>query len=191
MGNSPDAFGKPLYSDGFNLPGDIAAAVEFADEFANVRRGTNTERQSAPPTKLRDGMLWVETDTGAIYEWRTATGWRIVHAPDTGWKPVGSLVTGWTVQAGDTFDYRVVGQVLFFRGRLNATTAAPQLNILTNPLPAAVRPGADSPRFVGVTGGGGQSYVVVIAANGQLNVYKGSNSVLNLPGEGFGGIPVG
>ncbi|MFK4760291.1 hypothetical protein ACI3KS_05085 [Microbacterium sp. ZW T5_45] len=91
MGNTLNAYGKPVYTDAFNLPLDLQAAVDFADEFANVRRGTSAQRQALVSGKRRAGMLWVETDTGSIYRCDNALAWVLVVEPEL--RP-GSVVGG-------------------------------------------------------------------------------------------------
>lgn len=123
----------------------------------------------------------------ATYLW-TGTAWQVT---DTGWVTLGALASGWTVQSPDTADYRVLNNVLYLRGRLNATTGAAQSPILNTPLPTIARPAVDVPKLIGVTGGTAALFVTVVSAAGNLNCFKGSNAVGNLPLEGLGGIPVG
>lgn len=123
--DSTDAYGKPLFNDVFALPSDLQAAADYTDEFANVRRGNSTDRQSLPAGKRRDGMLWVESDTGSVYGWRDATGWMPVVVADTGWKTL-TLTTGWSVYLGETPKWRVKSGILFMSGRIQAAAGVGQ-----------------------------------------------------------------
>lgn len=77
MGNTKNTYGKPVFDDVYSFPQDTQDAVDFADEFANVRVGTSAERQSLPSGKQRPGMLWSETDTGMVYRSDGAGAWTI------------------------------------------------------------------------------------------------------------------
>lgn len=76
MGNTTNAYGKPVFDDSYDFPEDTNDLAGFADTFANVRRGTASDRTSLLPGQIRDGMLFLETDTGLIWEYTTAGGWR-------------------------------------------------------------------------------------------------------------------
>src|SRR5690606_24978174 len=91
MGNTKNAFGKPIFDDIYTFPQDSQDAVDFADEFANARRGTSAERQALPVGKQRDGMLWIESDTGAVWQSAGSGAWRVVVAPLVAYTPT---VTG-------------------------------------------------------------------------------------------------
>lgn len=98
MGYTRNGYGKPDYDDTYSFPQDSQAAVDFADEFANVRRGTSAERQSAPAAKRRIGSLWIETDTGTTYidtgEWKLwSKGWTNFNPAISGFTLVGGAFT--------------------------------------------------------------------------------------------------
>ncbi|OJU41828.1 MAG: hypothetical protein BGN97_03765 [Microbacterium sp. 69-10] len=81
MGNTKDAYGKPVFDDVYGFPQDAQDNADFADEFANVRRGTSVERQALASGKRRDGMLFVESDTGMVYVSRAGGAWQRVAGP--------------------------------------------------------------------------------------------------------------
>lgn len=189
MGNTKNTEGKRIFDDVYSFPQDSQDLADDIYEIGNARVGSSAERQSFPPGRVKVGMLWSETDTGALYK-RSASGWERIWE-DTGWQPLGGLATGWSVQGGDLAGYRVLSGVLYLRGRLDATAAATQLNILNTPLPVNARPYQDTPLMIGTTGGSGGSFVTLVQPSGQISCYKGSNTVNNLPLNAFGGIPVG
>ena len=79
MGFSLNPAGEPVFSDTFNLPGDLTAAVDYAKTFAYARGGTSVERQALPAAQRKTGMLWSETDTPLV--WRdhgTTLGWKLL-----------------------------------------------------------------------------------------------------------------
>lgn len=85
MGFTLDSYGKPAFSDPFNLPGDLQAGADFTDLYANVRSGTAAGRSELLPAQRRVGMIWVETDTGIPYM-DTVTGWVALGAKFIGIK---------------------------------------------------------------------------------------------------------
>jgi len=189
MGHTTDSFGKPVFSKSpTQTVVDLQAAADFAGEFANVRVGTASERGSLTPGEIHPGMLWSETDTGALYKF-SGSGWVLVWH-DTGWQPLGVLATGWSVEPGDLAGYRVLGGVLYMRGRLNATAGA-EVTVLTTPLPVGARPAVDAASMVGVTGGASTQYVVSVSSVGMIRVYKESTAILNIPLNGFPPTPIG
>ncbi len=78
MGNALNGYGKPVYDDAFNQPADMQAAADFADVFANVRRGTSAQRAGLVAGQIRDGMLFLETDTALLWRYTTALGWKCI-----------------------------------------------------------------------------------------------------------------
>lgn len=84
MGNAKNAFGKPVFDDVYTFPQDSQAAVDFADEFANVRVGTSAERQALPVGKQRPGMLFSEGGTGLVYRTDGAGAWKLVASAGDG-----------------------------------------------------------------------------------------------------------
>lgn len=142
MGNALDGYGKPVFDDTFNLPGDLTAAVEYADEFANVRVGTSAERQSLPAGKQRFGMLWVETDTSVVYVTNGSSVWTRVAEPALPFMPL-QLSSGW--KAND-FGYPPAFQVLqtetVLRGSVKRNTGDMSAGQIVSVLPVAARPSA-------------------------------------------------
>lgn len=76
MGSTLNGYGKPTFNDSYDFPEDTNTLATFADMFANVRRGTASARTGLLAGQIRDGMLFLETDTGLIWEYTTADGWR-------------------------------------------------------------------------------------------------------------------
>lgn len=189
MGHTLDARGKPAYNDDATNPGpqgDFQAAADWADRVGAGVRGTASERSLLTASGIAVGQFFTETDTGAVYK-RSSTGWDLVWN-DTGWMNL-QLAAGWTAESGDTPQWRLRAGIVYFRGRLNATTGA-GTNPFTNPLPAEARPSREHPVLVGVTGGSGKTYVMNVAPNGVTFIYKGSDAVLNLSLYGFTPMPV-
>lgn len=117
MANTKNPYGKPVFDDTYSFPQDSQDAVDFTDEFANVRRGTSATRQSLPVAKQRPGMLFTESDTGIIWRTDGAGAWRVVSSPDTGWISV-TFENGWVNAAtGEEVQYRRLNGVVYLRGR--------------------------------------------------------------------------
>lgn len=72
MGNTLDTYGKPVISaTPTQTVVDMQAIANFADAFANVRRGLASERTGLVAGKIREGMLFLESDTGRGYQRRS------------------------------------------------------------------------------------------------------------------------
>ena len=75
MGYTLDAYGKPVFSKSpTQTVVDMQASADFAEVFAWTRGGTATERGLLTPGQIRDGMTFVETDTGEVFD-RTLGSW--------------------------------------------------------------------------------------------------------------------
>lgn len=98
MGYEKNTYGKPVFDDQYDFPQDSQAAVDYADEFANVRVGTSAERQALPVGKQRPGMLWVERDTNRLYMTNGAGVWTDLAAL-TAWQSLTAVGT-WTANTG-------------------------------------------------------------------------------------------
>lgn len=68
MAHTLDPYGKPNFDDVYSFPGDSQANADFADTFAWTRGGTAAGRLALLPGQMRDGMAYVETDTGEVYD---------------------------------------------------------------------------------------------------------------------------
>ena len=78
MGNTLNTYGKPVISaTPTQTVVDMQAIADFADAFANVRRGLASERGSLTAGQVRDGMLFLESDTGRGYQ-RRSGAWALV-----------------------------------------------------------------------------------------------------------------
>lgn len=78
MGNTLNTYGKPVISPTpTQTVVDMQAIADFADTFANVRRGTAAQRGALTAGQIRDGLLFSETDTGRIYLRKSGT-WALV-----------------------------------------------------------------------------------------------------------------
>lgn len=183
--DSTDAYGKPVFNDAFALPGDLAAAVAYADTFANGRRGTSSERQGLVAGKRRDGMLFVETDTGDVYLWRDSTGWGLWSK---GWTAYTPTITGFTLVGGafDIAKFKVERGVatVKFRARVASMSGNPTIGLPTS------APASDAllehlvSQVALIPGAGSESIGIVRkSATNQVIVYSqivsGSNVYLN------------
>lgn len=74
MGHTLDAYGKPVFDDVYSFPEDSQANADFAGTFAWTRGGTAAGRLALLPGQIRDGMTYVETDTGEVFD-RTLGDW--------------------------------------------------------------------------------------------------------------------
>ena len=125
----PDGIWTPDDSTAYNPPIDLAA---MADTIQGALNGVRAERsdfnqQFYGPAAARVGLTGVkpgdtyqETDAGKL-TWRqnTAGLWRVFNTNG----PVGlTLKSGWTALTPATFEVR--GGVIFFNGRLSATSGA-------------------------------------------------------------------
>lgn len=78
MGNTLNTYGKPVISPTpTQTVVDMQAIADFADTFANVRRGTAAQRGALTAGQIRDGMIFLETDTGRGYQ-RRGGAWALV-----------------------------------------------------------------------------------------------------------------
>lgn len=99
----------PTFDDNVNLPGDIAAAVTYADKIGGLLKGTRDERLALTASQVSPGWLFTETDTGSLYL-RLSSGWRPLFGGKTNFVPSWvnfipntSAVTAW---------YQIVGSKL-------------------------------------------------------------------------------
>ena len=180
--------GSPLFfdTDAPDIKVDPRAAAIYAADVGNRIVRANLAALNAYAYK-RAGLMGHALDTKKDYI-HNGTGWRETIS-DTGWVGL-SLTTGWTAQTPDVPGYRVINNVLYLRGRLDATTGAGTA-ILTAVLPAAARPAANTQRRVFETSGSTDSFVVVVDVSGQIVCFKGASDVQDLPLESMSGIPVG
>lgn len=75
MGYTLDAYGKPVFSKTpTQTVVDLQANADFTNTFAWTRGGTAAGRLALLPGQIRDGMTYVETDTGEVYD-RTLGDW--------------------------------------------------------------------------------------------------------------------
>lgn len=81
MGNTKNSYGKPVFNAEYSFPQDSQDGADFSDEFANVRRLSNTDRQSLVSGKQRPGMLVTESDNPALYRTDGAGGWTPLVTP--------------------------------------------------------------------------------------------------------------
>lgn len=81
MGNTRNSAGKRIYDDVYSFPQDSQDLADDVWAAGTVRIGTAAERGAVPAGYLRDGMLWVETDTG-----------RIIKRRSGGWVPLGPRI---------------------------------------------------------------------------------------------------
>ena len=100
MANTQDATGKRTFDDVYTFPSDSQDLADDIDLFANVRRGTAAERAALAPGLARNGLLFVETDTGRGWA-RIAGAW----VPFLGVQPEIAMVPGTTiVTTGSAFN---------------------------------------------------------------------------------------
>ncbi len=81
MGYTLDAAGKPVIAPTpTQTVVDMQAIADYAAGFALQYAGTSAQRTSLAPGKLRDGLLWTETDTFRVFQYFTTPGtWRLVN----------------------------------------------------------------------------------------------------------------
>lgn len=91
MGNTKNSVGKRVYDDVYSFPQDSQDLADDVWAAATVRIGTAAERGAVPAGYLRDGMLWVETDTGRVIK-RLAGGW-VSLTPRIGMSRANTAVT--------------------------------------------------------------------------------------------------
>lgn len=128
-----DAYGKPTFGDTYDFPNDSNVLADFANTFANGRRGTSAERQGLVAGKRRDGMLFVEIDTGGVYLWRDSTGWGLWSK---GWTAYTPTITGFTLVGGafDVAKFKVERGVatVKFRARVQSMSGNPTIGLPTS-----------------------------------------------------------
>lgn len=142
---------------------------------------TEAERDSVTGSALYEGLMVYNT-TRSQLEIYDGSGWVLIWN-DTGWQTL-PLASGWSVESGDTPQYRVRAGYLSFRGRLDATTGAPNFPFTVN-LPVGARPSRAVPQLIGTTGGSGAQHVMNVATDGQITIFKFSNSVNDIALSGF------
>lgn len=130
MGNTKNAYGKPVYDDIYSFPQDSQDNADFTDEFANIRTGTSVERQNLVAGKQRPGMLFSEEDTGDLYRTDGAGGWSLIG--DTGWVAL-ILSTGWTGVSGHAPRGRRINGVIHLEGAVLRGAGGSLTNIATLP----------------------------------------------------------
>jgi hypothetical protein len=142
---------------------------------------TEAERDAISGAALFAGLMVYNT-TKSQLEIFTGAGWQLIWN-DTGWQTL-PLASGWTVESGDTPQYRVRAGYLSFRGRLDATTGAPNLPFTIN-LPVGARPSRAVPQLIGTTGGSGAQFVMNVGTDGEITIFKFSNAVNDIALSGF------
>lgn len=146
MGNTKNAYGKPVFDDVYTFPTDSQDNADFTDEFANIRTGTSSERQTLIEGKQRPGMLFSETDTGDLYRTDGAGGWSLIG--DTGWVSL-TLSTGWTGVSGHAPRGRRINGVVHLEGAVLRGGGGALGNIAT--LPALLQIASTKTTFAGAT----------------------------------------
>jgi len=176
----PDGIWTPDDSTAYNPPIDLAA---MADTIQGALNGVRAERsdfnqQFYGPAAARVGLTGVkpgdtyqETDAGKL-TWRqnTAGLWRVFNTNG----PVGlTLTSGWTALTPATFEVR--GGVIFFNGRLSATSGAGETMFT---LPSDYAPVAER---IEVAYDTTTVKEIIIGTNGTVILYgKGASSVGDL-----------
>lgn len=178
MGNIKNAFGKPTFDDVYSFPQDLQDLADFTDEFANVRVGTSSERQSLVVGKQRAGMLFIEEDTGSIYQTDGAGQWRVIVVPLVAYTPTVTGLTLAQVTVAGKYEQvgsRVRGEVLITRQTAGAPTGAVAFS-----LPVAPKDGTSIPRSLGV----GTVYLqnTAIAYQAFSRYTGGSTAAFNIAG---------
>ena len=122
----PDGIWTPDDSTAYNLPVDLAAMADTVQSALNNVRTSGNQQFYGPAagrtalTGVKPGDTYQETDAGKL-TWRqnTAGLWRVFNTNG----PVGlTLTSGWTPLTPAIFEVR--GGVIFFNGRLSATSGA-------------------------------------------------------------------
>lgn len=73
--NTLDSTGKPIFTaTPTQTVADLQAGVDYAERIAGGLKGTAAARDLVAADEVKLGWLFVETDTGRVYEW-TASGW--------------------------------------------------------------------------------------------------------------------
>ena len=182
-----DGYPKFLDTGAPDLAVDQTAVAKYASERGTRLIGTTAARTAYAYKKK--GLRWFDTslDTEFVHN---GTGWTNDYRLDTGWVTITAFASGWSVEAGETFDYRLKNGVVFLRGRLKATAGA-GTSALSSPLPALIRPGRDSPVLVGLTNGSGGRVVVNILPTGEIIIYKGATAIDGIAMSGYPAYPAG
>ena len=152
MGNTANAYGELTFDDVYSFPGDMNALAAFVNLFANARRGTANERNNLTAGKMRDGMFFIETDTGDVYL-RRSGAWKHVLG-DTGWVTL-PMSNSW-VNFGGAYGsarYRRINGIVYVTGLIKSGATNPGFTIGT--LPAGFRPAAYVMKPVPISGGVG------------------------------------
>lgn len=76
MANTKNTAGKRVFDDVYSFPQDSQDLADDIFANANVRTGTSSARTTVPAAQLREGLLWVETDTRLTYQYFATGGWR-------------------------------------------------------------------------------------------------------------------
>ena len=176
----PDGIWTPDDLTAYNPPIDLAA---MADTIQGALNGVRAERsdfnqQFYGPAAARVGLTGVkpgdtyqETDAGKL-TWRqnTAGLWRVFNTNG----PVGlTLTSGWTALTPATFEVR--GGVIFFNGRLSATSGAGETMFT---LPSDYAPAAER---IEVAYNTTTAKEIIISATGAVILYgKGAATVGDL-----------
>lgn len=186
MGNTKNAYGKPVYDDVYSEPQDSQDGVDFANEFANVRVGSSSDRQSLAVGKQRAGMLWVETDgekrimrTDGAGAWTDVLGGTVV--------PLSAFSPNWSQTPGYTSFLVAKGKTRFLYGAANRGAGGLLTSLLT--IPVDHRPGANLFLPGNVTGGG-VAYALGVQSNGIIWVpYGGGSATGTYPLAGQWEVP--
>lgn len=116
MGNTLNDLGKPTFNSTPGTVADLTALANYIDKYAHVVVGTHTARLNAASATLRQGMLWVETDTGQIWRRGGGTSWFLASLPDEPWTTLTAL-NDWTANTGaGSPQVSRVGKTVSFRG---------------------------------------------------------------------------
>lgn len=168
-----------------NIPqtaADLNQLVALVARGGNYRGPvTEAERDAISGAALFAGLMVYNT-TKSQLEIFNGSGWVLIWN-DTGWQDL-PLASGWTVESGDTPQYRVRAGYLSFRGRLDATSVAPELPF-TISLPVGARPSRAVPQLIGLTGGSGAAFVMNVSTSGEVRIFKGSNAINDIALAGF------
>lgn len=153
MGNTANAYGELTFDDIYSFPADLNALQAFANRFAHVRRGTANDRTNLTAGQMRDGMLFVETDTGDVYL-RRSGAWKHVLG-DSGWVAL-PMSNSWINFGGGSYGnarYRRINGIVHHTGLIKGGDIVPGRTIGT--LPTGFRPGSYLMKGVPISGGAG------------------------------------
>lgn len=153
MGNTANAYGELTFDDVYSFPGDMNALAAFMNLFANVRRGTANDRNNLTAGKIRDGMFFVETDTGDVYL-RRSGAWKLILS-DSNWVAL-PMSNSWINFGGGAYGnarYRRINGIVYVTGVVKSGTITPGVTIGT--LPPGFRPAAYLMKGIPISGGSG------------------------------------